>query len=289
MATLQRIAGPALILGGLGVIGMSFWLAVAVVYLGIAVLILEVCRAPELLHRSQWIQITALGACFAGLAVFTIVVVLAPAPVQIQAYAMRTTGYVGGTDIAGIQWSDKFTELRVSITNTGEHDYDGFDFLIQPDEWTHKAAILPPALGCNLLPAPGDDLFFGRMMRDGPGASVTATRVGEGIDVHDSLGTAYEILASNGGYRLRCSSLPRRATVRVVFAMVTVPAHLHFTDPLPNGGLGVRLSHYRNVKSPVDLLGPRPFPRTVVAGGSYRSNAKPFSVAPHAVEVGDGN
>ena len=104
------------------------------------------------------------------------------------------------------------------------NDYQQVDLSIYPDAWVYRAAIISNP-GCILNPVSGKNVvFYSEIQKDlKPGARVTTTRLGDGLDVHDESGNKYVTETVMGEcYRLICDKLPLHFTVEVVFALVTL-------------------------------------------------------------------
>jgi hypothetical protein len=220
---------------------------------------------------------------------FTIGIVAARAPISLQSYAMRKGNYNSGTPIGGIIWDSHFTDLRVAVTNPTDDDYESLDLVVQPDQWSHKAAILTESSGCDLSAIDGNVISFAIAKESGP-LTLKATRVGAGFDMQDSSGNTYTSIATESGYRLRCGKLPAHFTIRIVFAVVGVSS-LWKTLQVPQGPLGtwgMGMAEFSGGSSLFDLLDPRPFPSRLTVKGGYLRKLKPFTVV-ETITVGDSN
>jgi hypothetical protein len=267
------------VLGGLGLMRINFWLGVIVTYLGFVLLLREICIEPVLLTRPLWIQVAAIVAFFIALTLFCIKVVFAQAPIDYLSFAMRNGSYAAGTSIAGIEWDDHLTDLRVAVINPSNDDYDDLDVSIQPNTWTYRAALLDGPLGCELTPIGFDALKVAINKKTGS-LTMTATRTGDGLTAEDSAGNIYTELARPGGYRLRCNKIPSKYSINVVFAEVSLLPELvknHHND-LPKGWWGITGFDIKNAKSIFDLFDVRPFPATVTLNGKYVRKMKSFTV-----------
>jgi hypothetical protein len=205
---------------------------------------------------------------------FSISVVFVSAPIDIIAYSMPRGDYAPGTKIGGIEWDGHMTDLRTAITNPSQDDYQDLDISVQPDKWTHKAAILGNTTGCGLTALNGETISFARAKQSGK-LTMTSTRVGSGFDVHDSSGNTYETLATEFGYRLRCGSLPSNFTVQLVFAVVSIGPNLRRD---PSGNWNLMAMEFAGAKSAFELLDTKPAPSKIIVKATYRSKIKNFSV-----------
>jgi hypothetical protein len=272
-----------------------FWPGVFVIYFGFVALLWEVCVEPELIKRPPWVQVVGIGIIVALFDVFTIGIVAARAPIYFDSYAMRHGNHSDGTNIEGIVWDSHFTDLKVGITNMSVDGYDNLDVAIQPDRWTHKAAIVGSYAGCSVLPMGGDAVLAG-MTGTGGATSITAHRSLEGValDAQDNKGNLYTTLATEHGYRLRCDKFPPHFTIQIVFALVAVRQDAigelfsKGVPPLPPGGWGLSTTEISGPKSSFDLLDTRPYPVAVHVDGNYERKLKPYKVE-QTVKIEDGN
>lgn len=256
-------------------------------YLGLLIILWEICVEPELIKRPLWVKVLTIGLVFAFFDVFTIGVVASRAPVKVLSYAMRKGDYPSGTSIAGITWDSHLTDLRVLLTNPIDDDYDNLDVEVQPDKWTYKAALLNNSV-CDLSPMGEETVFVATNVKGGS-TTITATRVGNAFDAQDNVGDIFTPLASKSGYRLRCSKLPAHFTVQIVFAVVTLyPSLISIPPNIPKGAWGMTGAELAGVHSIFELFDSRPSPSIVQLKGRYVRVLKPFKFE-NTVSVQDGN
>ena len=184
LQSLRRIVGTGFIVAGVALMDTKFWSGFVLGCLGFALLIWEVCVEPELLKRPLWIQATLLATCFVGFGVFVILVIDPIAPPDMVCYSPQGE-YPSGTTISGIEWNPHFTELQVAITNPTNDDYENLGLGIRPETWTHKAVVNTKS--CELTTLPGKKISVAMNIKGGD-ATIMTNRVGEDLDVHDSLG-----------------------------------------------------------------------------------------------------
>jgi len=264
---------------------------VLVVYVGLLFMLYEVCVEPLLLKRPLPIQIGLIAFVLLFFDVFTIGIVAAQAPISFQSYAMRNGDYPAGTTIAGIAWDSHLTDLRVAFTNPTDEDYENLDVAVQPDKWTYRAALLNSP-GCDLLQMGGNTVSV-VVSGKGGATSITSTRVGAGFDFQDNVGDVFTPLATELGYRIRCTKLPAHFTVQIVFAVVSIdPELVKAISPVGKkpdpGKWGVGFAELHGPKSGFDILDVRPFPSLVQLSGGYTRKLKPFSIA-KTIAVDNGN
>jgi hypothetical protein len=283
------------VFAGIAIMRLNYVAGITIIYLGLMFLILRVCVEPWLVQRPMWLQIALLAILFVSVDWFSIGMVWAKAPLDFQSYAMRNGDYQVGTVIAGIDWDSHLTDLRLAVTNSSDDGYENLDLTIQADQWIYKAAIFSGPTGCDLSHTERIGRVISIMMPKESGViKVTATRVGESIDFHDSSGNAWTTLATDVPYRLTCGKVPSHSTIQIVFAAVKVRSQLLKGLFPPNAP---KLSDTwdttvkeltRNAHSKFDLLDSRPSPSVVGLTGRYAHNLKPFKIA-MTVNVADGS
>jgi len=207
-----RTAGGAAELFGWGglVLADWFWVGVAAIYLGFALLALDVWFEPD--RKTK----TIIGV---AILVFTVAfswgVVFVEGPLPINVFA--TDGeYPIGTVISGVSWRPQFTELNVDIENPKDRPYEDLNLVIRP---TSAVAVLAQTSGIS-------DVSF----EDKNGLS---THI---LDLDPRTGISKAIplvlLATDAGYRVRCGRLPARDHLRIVMALADIKWD---PSPLPTG------------------------------------------------------
>ena len=121
---------------------------------------------------------------------------------------------------------------------------------------------------------------------------MTMHHLGDKFEAEDEMGDVFTSLATDGGYRLICARFPRRFTIDLVFAAVTLNQDLLLKAPPPanlkRGEWGVTASEWSGGKSEFEMLGIRPSPAVVKITGRYVKKLKDFSLSRN-VNVEDGN
>jgi hypothetical protein len=179
--------------------------------------------------------------------------------------------------VGGIEWNPHFTDLRVSITNPTGRDYEKIDFLIYPDSFFYKAAIIDMPHDCEMTALLGSKRMVASMVVNGKGGPTTFTtiRTGEIVDFRDTAGNVYIAIASDGGYRLRCQTIPSHSTIQIVFALVN--ANFSVKKP-PPGWTSMQANVVTGIESVFDFLGEKPNAKRVIVQGSYQLGKQPFSL-----------
>jgi hypothetical protein len=219
---------------------------------------------------------------------FTYAVVVVSDELFVSAYAMHNE-YSPGTVIAGIPWDPRFTDLRV-VADNKSNDYlqnVGLEIWTQ-NEWIYQAKILDGPTTCELnLYEGGEFIKMTSRLQKGGTESVKATRAGNGVDFHDSLGNQFTTVATKS-YRLFCSAVPPKMSIQITLALVTVkPELLSKIEPQKAGSFGV--AELSNTNSLIDWLSPRPFPQQIKTYKTYTRSMHPFSTGAVFISVASGD
>ena len=114
--------------------------------------------------------------------------------------------YPGGTSIAGIAWSRRFTNIRLIVGNSSDLDIQDIDISLLPDRPIAAIGQVGNIPGVTFTPTV--DLSMGlEVLKRGTGQRIANPLV---------------LVATEGGYRLRCGTLPRRSMLEVVIAIARV-------------------------------------------------------------------
>jgi hypothetical protein len=120
--------------------------------------------------------------------------------------AVSSAEYPVGTVLGGILWSNRFSELRVFFVNATAKDYRDLDFTLVPDE--PIAAIGQVTNLPNVSFSPAADPIFRQELIEG----TTSRRIANPL----------VLIASTGGYRVRCNPLPRNTRLEILIAIARV-------------------------------------------------------------------
>jgi len=131
--------------------------------------------------------------------------------------------YPPGTTLGGIKWSNRFTELRVIFNNEATTDYSDLDFTLVPDQPIAVIGQITNLPEVSFSPAV-DPVFRQEFIEGATGRRIANPLV---------------LIASSGGYRVRCQLLPRKARLEILIAIARV---IDFPKPgqktaLPAGGI----------------------------------------------------
>lgn len=176
---------------------------------------------PRLLVTSAFASIAGLGLCLmTGWRP-----VLSKFPINL--FAMANDGnYPNGTKIGGIAWSTRFVDLRIVLRNETESDYDDLDFTLQPDRPVAEIGQISnlPNVSFSPLADPTYSVVFVE------GATKKQTTI------------PLVLVASDGGYRMRCALLPHKGKLEIVAAVAEI---IDFPKPSGAGNPSAALEkHY---------------------------------------------
>src|ERR1017187_10524126 len=121
----RTVGAGSILFGGIGLTAY-FWWAVAFVYSGIALLLVDL--RFERFGRQDWLRHAISLVLVAVFAVFSIGVVFRAAPVTIESYVMNVP-HGEGSEFGGIVWNDKLSDLRIWLTNPTSMNYDNLDLV----------------------------------------------------------------------------------------------------------------------------------------------------------------
>lgn len=157
--------------------------------------------------------------------------------------------------IGEIQWSPKYTDVRVRIDNNSQIDFKNIDLILQPDQSITKASQITNidgvSLNFNSLPSITPEYLYGK-------------------DKRKSIPTIP--LASTLGFRLRCDALPRKSHIEIVLAAVSLNDINHNRDEdtifTINYNDGASVSFVHKDHSDV-VFRDKPVVRSIIVTGQY--------------------
>ncbi|MGA7559790.1 MAG: hypothetical protein WBV60_16855 [Terriglobales bacterium] len=179
-----------------------FWPGVSFVYLGFAVVSLDLWFEPEVSLR--W-RIIGIVIALALMGAFSWGIVFVPGDLPV--YALMTDGeYPSGTTIAGIAWKPQFTELNVDIKNPTDNAYEDISLVIRPTEAIAAIAQKSSLAGVTFEDSNGMAMFL----------------LDKELGTGKSKAIPLVLIATDAGYRMRCSKLPAKSTIQVVIALTDI-------------------------------------------------------------------
>jgi hypothetical protein len=152
--------------------------------------------------------------------------------------AWNPGNYAEGTDIHGIEWKDRYSELRITISNNNDIDLNDFDMAFRIGEPVAKIKQIDN-LPCSLLQNEGSILDI------------------RGNDA-DGHATPMAMDATEGTYRLVCGKIPPHIGVSLVVALMSHSSIIE-ADP-------AKFSKHKEV------------PDWVRYKASYKANKRPYSI-----------
>jgi hypothetical protein len=118
----------------------------------------------------------------------------------------HNANYLPGTAIGGIPWSSRFSDSRLMIVNQAPFDYTDIDLSVRPDR--------PIAAIGQVTKLP--DVFFTATIDPAMRQEVADRATGQ------RLVNPLMLIATNGGYRVRCKTLPKNSRLEMVIATAGV-------------------------------------------------------------------
>ena len=227
-----RTVGIASGLCGFGelVLADAFWPGTICIYLSFAALALDVWFEPDFHNKWGWkLSLWAIIAVAAGGFSWKIVFFDAPLP----AFALMVDAeYPSGTEIAGISFRPEFTELDIDLQNPTDKVYEELDVVIRPTD--PVAAIAQKSNFSDVSFEDKNELAIHLMDLEWDQNGSTSKAI------------PLVLLATDSGYRMRCSHFPAHSTIKIVAALADIK-----WNPKPPSGL---LSPGQQVKDPEYIL-----------------------------------
>jgi hypothetical protein len=185
--------------GGLGLTQPQFfWLAVALVYGGLLLLIADVYFEPNLPRAFKAVVVSVV---IVGLLAFSRLIVFVPAPLALS--SLSTDNYYGdGSGPGGIAWRSVFTELVLTVNNPTGRGYGDVDLWVRPDYPVAAIAQLS-----NLSDVSFEDYY-----------GVTDRIRIEDLSTRE--GVPMVFLATDAGYKVHCGDIPPHSSLQIVMAVV---------------------------------------------------------------------
>lgn len=199
-----RTAGiAAILLGGFGVFlePHYFWIAALLLHLGLGLLIIDLWKQRDLQIISK---VLASLFCLAILVSFNAFITFPGVPLAADG-VLYTAQYPSNTKLGNIQWSSRYSELRVFLKNPTEYDYENINVIVQPDKPVVAVTQITPVEGVSEeANAPSNHM--------------------EKIQLPSGGSTVIPLIlvATNSGYRIRCSKLSPKQHIELLFAIADV-------------------------------------------------------------------
>jgi hypothetical protein len=262
----RAFAGPTFVIGGWQLMQLSNLAGLLIVYIGFLLCLAEAIWEPELLRRPYQIQIALIGAVVYLVVAFTIGVVSVAAPLEI--YARGNSADYPNIPIGDIPWQSTYYPLRLMLANNSSHDYNDLDLIIKPDKPITKIAQITGF--CRLHFEDAVPLTQEMVVRSAASGQVSA------------LSTI--LIATDGGYRVRCNTMPAKSAIEIIVAVVTPddkPLKKPTTwiedvirQPAMEDGVSLVNHWFTDSRNPNlatgEVFSPKPLPSFVWVYGTYK-------------------
>jgi hypothetical protein len=247
-------------------------------------------------HWRKWVKAIAIATILVLEFGYSVAVgVGLPAPVELVGYS--TPEHPIGSNIEGLAWHPHLTDARIAISNLSTTEYSKLDALIRPlaDDpepgmpysLVYDARMVGESYGCHIYRAGGNSLNWGiasgksakAEAQDGKERKFTIgfTPAGDKVDGYDTDGDPYTTLANDGGFRLRCDSLPPMAGVIAMMAVISPPPR----DSLPRlparKEWSIAAGSFHGTSNPLDIMGDAPNVTSIQIDLDYIRGYRPFS------------
>lgn len=133
-------------------------------------------------------------------------------------------GYPVGTVLGEIPWSPRFTDLRVSIINSGSVDWTDLDVTFRPDQ---------PIVAIGQTTAVPDVFVSASASTD------MTLRMEYVLANGQRTAVPLVLIASSGDWKMQCKKLPRRQRIEVIFASASLPEYDGGPPKTPKPDFGV--------------------------------------------------
>jgi hypothetical protein len=200
-----RTTGAASLLLGLGVVFLAgwFWVGVAFIYSTFLLIGFDLWNEPKLQHE-KLLRIVFIGLLFLGAAAFSSAFVFVAAPLDVS--GLVTDGeYPLGSVISGIPWRPEFTELIIDIVNPTDRAYEDLNIVIRPTEPVVAVEQITTVPGVSFEDKNG---FISHVLDIPPYGTSKVVPL--------------DLLATDAGYRMRCSHLPAHSALKVEMALADI-------------------------------------------------------------------
>jgi hypothetical protein len=247
----------------------SSWLGVTSLYIGA---ILFVASFPF----EWWVNSNHVLWIRAGLGAISLIGLLIwhflPAPLTISSES-RLPGYLAGTDVAGIRWSQDYSEFTVRIQNQTDEDYSNLEALIETDLVIEELKATENYANCSVFP------HF---------PPVGAPRVtSQWVDPQGHWHTSESVPSdeppkSGWTYRLTCTKFPHLSEINLIGALQNQNFKLEIGQPLL---LPPRPARWVKVNATYEFRRPRKSNHTDCFSGDCADSLAPPSEFRHDPET----
>lgn len=266
---IRVLGSSSLVFGAAGLMTETSFTASAIcIVVGLLVLCADPWVEPSLKRTRKFVRAIPTIMFTAVLYAFLRYIVFLPSPLAITAKDYNGTYQLPHKipdipGLIGIDWNDKYSDLRVVFANDSDYDYTNLDFVVGVNLFiaaAKPASNMPGVVVYNTSAGP-DNV---QLSRNGPNGDLT----------YDP-DTDSQFLS--GGIRVICDRLRRNTALEIAIAVVNVPS--------PVGGLAPPSSDYLmvlsrpGIKNDPDSFGPRTPATQIGVSGRFESlNHRPNRV-----------
>lgn len=115
--------------------------------------------------------------------------------------------YQSGTIVNGIQWSSKFTDIHITLSNDSDYDYTQVSLLVRPKNPVITAALITTLPNVSVS-------------RENPMKSFDLQLWHQQTGVHTDIPVDW--FASTGGFRIRADMLPAQSHIEILLAVAGI-------------------------------------------------------------------
>ena len=180
-------------------------------------------------------------------------VVFVPAPLNITA-GSYSGDYADKSNVYGIMWEKGMSELRVTLINSTDNNYDNLDFSFTPDVETRTAT--------QVTSVPNVHFMLGEDARE----IVTDTHL-----IINGVEQPVPAYSSKNGIRMLCPTLPKNSRLEILIALV---------DPvkLPGSDSPGKVTAVLRSGDVEDYAGPKQMATQVSIVGDYSVMNRPHAI-----------
>lgn len=176
-----------------------------------------------------------------------VAVVFVPAPLSIAANS-GWGAYADKSDVYGISWERGMSELRVTLLNQTDNNYDDLDFNMVPDVETRKVVQVTSVPNVTLMVG-GDTGASGEIISD-------SHLLVNGVE------QPQPTYSSRDGFRLLCSRFPKHSKMELIVALVN-PVQI------PGSSSPNKVTSVLRSGDPEDFAGPKKVATKMSIRGDY--------------------
>ena len=196
---------------------MYFWLSVALFYLGLSLLGIDL-YFDQSFKQYSWVRRIGLIIIVITIILFSHFIVLAQSPLLVRSSIFKGD-YPSGTRLYGMLWTPDVKELRITFENPSEDDYQDLDITLRPDRPGFSSTYISAIGQISKLPGVAfmnpEIQLLGADQKGNPLIKFdhsTGNTLGDGVKIIVE-GTKSVILPNYS--RIRCEKLPQRTNLEI--------------------------------------------------------------------------